>query len=218
MRLRNIKNADEILNSSKYYLKDAYKYRGNFSCLFKNSNKIMLEIGMGKGDFLIGMAIKYPELNFIGVEKYESVLVKALKKLENKNLNNIYITSYDAINIGDLFNQEIDTIYLNFSDPWPKKRHYKRRLTYRDFLKEYDKCFINDAHIVLKTDNDNFFESSLVEMSNYGYIFKNISLDLWNTDIFNIRTEYENKFGNSGFKIKYLDAYKKIEKNEKSLI
>ena len=213
MRLRNIKNSSEILIQSQYYLKDVCKYRGKFSSLFNNNNKIMLEIGMGKGDFLIGMAEKYPELNFVGVEKYESVLARALKKLEDKNLSNIYIISYDAININDLFAHEIDTIYLNFSDPWPKKRHYKRRLTYRDFLKVYESCFISDAHIILKTDNDNLFESSLIEMSNNGYVFKNISLDLWNSGIFNIRTEYENKFGNKGFKIKYVDAYKKIGKN-----
>lgn len=209
MRLRNIKNANEILEKSKYYLKTPEEYKGRFSELFKNNNNIMLEIGMGKGDFLIGMAEKYPNLNFIGVEKYESVLARALQKLEGKDLTNLYIISYDAIKIDEVLDNEIDTIYLNFSDPWPKNRHYKRRLTYRDFLKIYDKCFQGDCHIVLKTDNDGLFESSLVELSNFGYTFNKISLDLWNSGLDNIMTEYENKFGNKGFKIKYLDAYKK---------
>ena len=171
MRLRNVKNANEILMSSKYYLTEPERFYGDFSTLFGNKNKIMLEIGMGKGDFLINMAIKYPNINFIGIEKYESVLVRALKKLEEKSLTNIYIISYNAINIDKLFSHEIDTVFLNFSDPWPKKRHYKRRLTYRSFLSVYDKCFVRDAHIILKTDNDGLFESSLIELSQYGYIF-----------------------------------------------
>ena len=208
MRLRNVKNANIILESSIYYLKNPSLYKGNFQKLFKNNNKIMLEIGMGKGDFLIGMAEKYPNINFIGVEKYESVLVRALHKLENKDLKNLFIISYDAIKLDEIFKNEIDTIYLNFSDPWPKKRHYKRRLTYKDFLSVYDKCFISDAHIILKTDNDSFFESSIKELSNYGYIFDEIILDLWNSNKENIKTEYENKFGSIGFKIKYLDAQK----------
>ena len=212
MRLRNIKNASEILEDSKYYLKEPINYKGIFSSLFKNKNSIMLEIGMGKGDFLIAMAEKNPNINFIGVEKYESVLVRALKKLDEKDLSNLVIFSYDAIKIDDVFDHEIDTIYLNFSDPWPKKRHYKRRLTYKDFLEVYDRCFIGDSHIILKTDNDGLFESSLVELSNNGYVFNKLSLDLWNSNIENIKTEYENKFGNKGFKIKYVDAYKKIGK------
>ena len=218
MRLRNLKNADEILKKSKYYLKNPEEYKGKFKELFKNKNCIMLEVGMGKGDFLIGMAEKYPNVNFIGVEKYESVLARALQKLEEKDLDNIFVIAYDAIKLDEIFDSEIERIYLNFSDPWPKKRHYKRRLTYRDFLAVYDKCFTKDAHIVLKTDNDGLFESSLVELSNFGYMFNQISLDLWNSELENIMTEYENKFGNKGFKIKYLDAYKKNSKKDKSLL
>lgn len=218
MRLRNVKNASTFLVHSKYYLNNPESYKGNFQSLFGNKNKIMLEIGMGKGDFLISMAEKYPDINFIGIEKYESVLVRALKKLENKNISNLFIISTDAINLDAIFDKEIDTIYLNFSDPWPKKRHFKRRLTYRDFLEIYDKCFIGDSHIIFKTDNDKLFESSLIELSNYGYTFKNVSLDLWNSTIFNIKTEYENKFGNMGYKIKYLDAYKNNRQRGKNLL
>jgi tRNA (guanine-N7-)-methyltransferase len=165
------------------------------------------------------MAKKYPGINFIGVEKYESVLVRAVQKLDKEALDNVLVISYDAINLGEIFDKEIDTIYLNFSDPWPKKRHYKRRLTYRNFLEVYDKLFEGDAKIILKTDNDGLFESSLVELNNYGYTFKEVHLDLWKTDIDNIKTEYEEKFGNKGFTIKYLSAYKNnSSKTSKNLL
>lgn len=213
MRLRNIKNAHSILENSKYFLKNPENYKNKFQELFNNENKIMLEVGMGKGDFLIAMAEKNPNINFVGVEKYESILVRTLQKLEKKNLPNILVICSDASKLGEIFDKEIDTLYLNFSDPWPKKRHYKRRLTYRDYLSIYDKCFKNEAHIIQKTDNDGLFESSIVELSNFGYIFDDVCLDLWNSTKDNIKTEYENKFGNKGYKIKYLDAHKRIGKN-----
>jgi tRNA (guanine-N7-)-methyltransferase len=219
MRLRNVKNAEDILKNSKYYVENPKVLLGNWNKKFKNNNKICLEIGMGKGDFIIGMAKKYPGINFIGVEKYESVLVRAVQKLDKEALDNVLVISYDAINLGEIFDKEIDTIYLNFSDPWPKKRHYKRRLTYRNFLEVYDKLFESNAKIILKTDNDGLFESSLVELNNYGYTFKEVHLDLWKTDIDNIKTEYEEKFGNKGFTIKYLSAYKNnSSKTSKNLL
>lgn len=210
MRLRNVKNADDILNSSKYYIGDPVGMKGKWDSLFDNKNIINLEIGMGKGDFIIGMAKMYPNINFIGVEKYQSVLVRAVQKLDELNLTNVKVISYDAINISEVFDKEINNIYLNFSDPWPKKRHAKRRLTYKDFLAEYDKIFKSNASITLKSDNDIFFENSLINLNNYGYIFEDVKLDLWNSDIVNVRTEYENKFGNKGYKIKYLKAYKNL--------
>lgn len=209
MRLRNVKDAKVILESSENFISNPENHKKNWKKVFNNDNDIMLEVGMGKGDFIIGMAKKFPNKNFIGVEKYESVLVRAAMKLNEEKLNNVRLINIDAINLNNIFDKEIDTLYLNFSDPWPKKRHYKRRLTYRDFLSVYDKIFKNDAKIELKTDNDSLFESSLLEMNNYGYIFDEVHLDLWNTEKDNVKTEYEIKFSNKGFKIKQLIAHKK---------
>lgn len=208
MRLRNVKNAEEILNSSFYFIKNPATLRGNWSEVFGNDFPIMLEIGMGKGDFLVGMATLHPEWNFIGIEKYESVLVRGVQKLDELELKNVRVINVDAIKIADYFSKEIDTIYLNFSDPWPKKRHYKRRLTYKDFLVEYDKAFKENSKIEMKTDNDSLFESSLISLNDYGYLFDEVILDLWSTEKPNIKTEYEIKFSNKGFKIKYLRAHK----------
>lgn len=208
MRLRNVKNAEEIMNNSEYFIKTPEKNRGEWKKLFANDNPIMLEIGMGKGDFIKGMALQHPEWNFIGIEKYESVLVRGIQKLEEEKLDNVKVLRVDAIDIASYFSEEIDTIFLNFSDPWPKKRHFKRRLTYKDFLKEYDKVFVGDAKIQMKTDNDSLFESTLVSLNNYGYTFDEVILDLWATDRPNVKTEYEIKFSEKGFKIKYISAHK----------
>ena len=210
MRLRNVKNADKILEDSHYYVKEPDKYKGNWHNLFNNTNPIHLEIGMGKGDFIIEMAKLHPEINFIGVEKYESVLVRAVQKLDNHKLNNVKVINVDALYLEEIFDREIVNIYLNFSDPWPKKRHYKRRLTYENFLKVYDKLFEKNAVLTIKTDNDIFFESTLISLNNYGYVFDEVSLDLWSQEIESPKTEYEIKFSNKGFKIKYLKAHKNL--------
>lgn len=209
MRLRNVKNAKEIVNNSEYVILEPNKHIGKYKEIFKNNNPIRIEIGMGKGDFIIGMAEKYPNINFIGIEKYESVMVRAIEKLENKNIKNLKLIRMDAITIDKVFNKEIDTIYLNFSDPWPKTRHAKRRLTSDIFLKLYDKIFISTPHIIQKTDNILLFASSIESLSKNGYTLEKVSLDLKNTDIENVLTEYETKFMNMGVKINYLDAYKK---------
>lgn len=209
MRLRNVKNAKEIVNNSEYIILEPNKHIGKYKKIFKNNNPIRIEIGMGKGDFIIGMAEKYPNINFIGIEKYESVMVRAIEKLENKNIKNLRLIRMDAITIDKVFNKEIDTIYLNFSDPWPKTRHAKRRLTSDIFLKLYDKIFISTPHIIQKTDNILLFASSIESLSKNGYTLEKVSLDLKNTDIENVLTEYETKFMNMGVKINYLDAYKK---------
>ena len=179
MRLRNVKDAEEILKNSEYFIESPENYKGKWKEIFKNENEIRIEIGMGKGDFILGMARMHPNINFIGIEKYESVLVRAVQKLDERGLPNVKVIREDAINLSKIFSQEIDLIHLNFSDPWPKKRHYKRRLTYTDFLKEYDLLFKGDAKIIQKTDNDSLFESSLIELNNYGYKFDEIILDLW---------------------------------------
>ena len=209
MRLRNVKNAYEIVNDSNYVIKNPEQYIGKYKELFNNDNPINIEIGMGKGDFIIGMAKKYPNTNFIGIEKYESVMVRAVEKLENIDLPNLKLIRMDAINIDKVFDKEINTIYLNFSDPWPKKRHAKRRLTSDIFLKLYDKIFISTPHIIQKTDNILLFASSIESLVDYGYKFNKVSLDLEHEDIDNVITEYENKFMSMGTKINYLDAYKK---------
>ena len=182
MRLRNVKNAKDILENYKYFISDVCSNKNEWSLKFGNKNPIMLEIGMGKGDFIIGMAKAHPEWNFIGIEKYESVLVRAVEKLEKEDITNVRVMAVDAKNLEEYFGNEIDTIYLNFSDPWPKKRHFKRRLTYKDFLKTYDGIFKSGARIILKTDNDSFFESSLISLNNYGYVFDLVILDLWSTE------------------------------------
>ena len=208
MRLRNVKNAVSIVENSKYVINNPEEYKGNFSSLFANNNPIHLEIGMGKGDFIINMAKTYPNINFIGMEKYESVMVRAIEKLANLEINNLKLIRYDATTIDKVFDKEIDTLYLNFSDPWPKKRHAKRRLTSPIFLSLYDKIFLNTNKIIQKTDNINLFAYSLETLNNYGYKFNKVSLDLHNEDIPNIKTEYERKFSEAGVKINYLNVEK----------
>lgn len=208
MRLRNVKNAKEIVNNSNYVINNPEYYIGKYKKLFNNDNEIHIEIGMGKGDFIIGMAEKYPNINFIGIEKYESVMVRAIEKLECLDLPNLKLIRMDAIEIDKVFNKEIDTIYLNFSDPWPKSRHAKRRLTSEVFLRLYDKVFENIPHIIQKTDNIGLFSYSIESLSKYGYTLERVSMNLKDEDIDNVVTEYENKFMNMGVYINYLNAKK----------
>ncbi len=208
MRLRNVKGASEKIDASKYVIKDYENYRGNYKSVFNNDNKICIEIGMGKGDFIKGMAMKYPDVNFIGIEKYDSVMVRAVEKLENTDIPNLRLIKMDAESIGNVFDKEIDTIYLNFSDPWPKDRHEKRRLTSSNFLKKYDNLFVGTKHIVFKTDNRKLFEYSVRSFTSYGYSINNISLDLHNDDIPNIETEYEKRFSSLGYPIYMIDVTK----------
>lgn len=209
MRLRNVKNAKEIIDTCPDVIKNPEKYIGKFKNLFENENEIHLEIGMGKGKFIYEMALQHPEINFIGIEKYESVLVRAVEKINSNPLPNLKMINVDAKNISDIFDHEISCIYLNFSDPWPKNRHANRRLTSPIFLEIYENLFIKEKRIIQKTDNIILFASSIKNLNNYGYYFEKITLDLENTDIPNIETEYEEKFKNKGFKINYIEAIKK---------
>ena len=129
MRLKNVKGANEIIIKGLYYVEDPYINKGNWNKVFNNDNPIYIEIGIGKGKFIVENAIKYPNINFIGIEKYDSVLVRAIQKSNELELNNLKLVRMDAKRIEEVFDHEIDRIYLNFSDPWPKDRHYKRRLT-----------------------------------------------------------------------------------------
>ncbi len=208
MRLRNVKNAQEILDNSSYVIKEPEKYKGKFNELFNNDNPICLEIGMGKGKFITTLALENPNINYIGLEKYQSVLVRGVQKADEMEIPNLKLICYDAKELANVFDHEIDTIYLNFSDPWPKNRHSDRRLTSHIFLSVYDNIFKNQKKIIQKTDNIILFASSLSSLSTYGYTLEEVSLDLHNTDIHNIETEYEDKFSNKGFKINYLKATK----------
>ena len=208
MRIRNIKNANEIIKDNKYIIEKPEGYKGHYNDVFGNDKEIHLEIGMGKGDFIISKARNNPDINFIGLEKYTSIVARAVKKLEHEDLPNLKIINSDALNLNNIFSKEISTIYLNFSDPWPKARHSKRRLTSDIFLKIYDDIFKDKCVIFQKTDNTGLFESSIVSLTSYGYKIEDISLDLWSTDKFYEETEYERKFKNNGVKINYLKATK----------
>ena len=208
MRLKKVQGAKEIVENSKYIIQNMESYRGKYKEIFNNDNPIHVEIGTGKGDFIVKMAETFPNINFIGIEKYESVLYKAIIKLEEKQLNNLRFICMDALGIENVFDKEVDRLYLNFSDPWPKKRHAKRRLTSENFLKKYDLIFKNVNNIIMKTDNQALFEYSVISLTNYGYKINNISLNLHETDEFNIETEYERKFSSKGFRIYKIDVFK----------
>lgn len=196
--MRNPKDKDEVLNNCDYY----------FEGSFDNDNPVCLEIGMGKGQFILNMALNNPNVNYIGVEKYSSVASVAIKKINEYKPSNLKVLIGDIASIEDLLDKKIDTIYLNFSDPWPKDRHAKRRLTSINYLQIYDQLFKDKPHIIQKTDNDLLFQFSLEEYKKYGYHINNISYDLHSENIPNIMTEYEEKFSNMGIKIKYVDVSK----------
>ena len=208
MRLRNLKDKDVLLDNCDYLVRNPKDYKGNWHSLFGNNHDICLEIGMGKGDFIYEMARIHSDINFVGIEKYSNVLARAIKKYP-KGLANLKIINLDALQLPEVFGKEIDTIYLNFSDPWPKVRHQDRRLTSEVFLNVYDALFKDRKRIVMKTDNLGLLASSLVSLSNYGYVFRKVVFDLHNSDIPNVCTEYEKKFSSQGIKINYLEALKK---------
>jgi len=211
MRLRNVKNKQQIMDSSLCLVKNPYEYCGKWKEFFGNNNPIHIEIGMGKGDFIIENAHRYPNINFIGIEKFDSVIVRALQKVE-EDIPNLCMIRMDAEEIEKVFNKEVEVIYLNFSDPWPKKRHANRRLTSSVFLSKYDNVFIESPTIIQKTDNTSLFEYSLVSLSQYGYIFDSITFDYHNSGEENIiMTEYEKRFSSMGQNIYRLVAVKKEE-------
>jgi len=200
MRMRNPKYKDEVINNCKFLIEDEIK--------FERELPLHIEIGMGKGNFILNMALNNPNINFIGIEKYSSVASVAIKKMMEYNLPNLKVIISDIMNLSDLLKNKVDVIYLNFSDPWPKARHEKRRLTSPNFLKLYDGFFKNECVIIQKTDNDDLFEYSVLSIKEYGYDIKEISYDLHSTNISNVMTEYEEKFSSQGVKIKYLKAIK----------
>lgn len=210
MRLKKVKNALERIKQSTYYVDNPQIYKSNWQKIFQNDNPIHIEIGMGKGNFIIGMAKLNKDINYIGIEMYDSVMVKAIEKLKaEEELNNLKLILLDAQKINDVFDKEISRIYLNFSDPWPKSKHAKRRLTSKEFLEKYDNIFKKQKEIFQKTDNNDLFEFSILSLEEAGFELKNVTRDLHSTNIENnVMTEYEEKFSKAGIKINRLEAYK----------
>ena len=204
MRLKHIKGSEEVVKNSSVVIKSPENYKGKWNKVFGNNHKIELEIGMGKGSFLIELARRNPTVNYIGVEKYPSVLLNALDVIESEGLTNIKIICMDAYKIDEVFCKEISKLYLNFSDPWPKKRHEKRRLTSSVFLNKYRTIFKHFKLIEQKTDNDEFFNYSLESYkTNKYHVLKK------STNYFaDVRTEYESKFISKGKNINYVKVIK----------
>ena len=210
MRLKHVKNADKVEEKGIYYVSNPKEYKGCWNGLFGNDNDIYIEIGMGKGDFIIENAIKYPGINFIGIEMYDSVMIRAVQKSNELELSKLKLVKIDATYIEEVFDKEISRIYLNFSDPWPKDRHAKRRLTSKRFLERYDKIFKSIPNIIMKTDNVDLFNFSLESLKEYGYDIEYSTNDLYSEDISdNVATEYEKKFVERGVKINKLIVSKK---------
>jgi len=201
MRLRNKPWAKDKINEyPQYVVPNPEKVKGHWNERFGNNHPLHIEVGTGKGQFIVGMAKKNPEINYIGIELQESVIVSALDRLIEAKLPNLKLLNINANDLENYFDKnEVSRIYLNFSDPWPKKRHEKRRLTYQSFLKIYENILIDGGEIHFKTDNRGLFEYSLVSFSHYGLILNFVSLDLHHSEFEgNIMTEYEEKFSKKG--------------------
>ena len=213
MRLKHIKGAEEKIKTSPYFIEQPEQYRGSWNQLFKNNQPIFIEIGSGKGNFIIENAKQHPNYNYIGIDKYPSVLLKATEKLTTLDLPNLKLLVLDAARIEQVFDHEIDTVFLNFSDPWPKVRHAKRRLTSPEFLERYEPLFQGNAHIEMKTDNRSLMEYSIMTFTNHGYHIKKINLNLYEQpEEQNIPTEYELKFSSRGFPIYKIEVEKMTNK------
>lgn len=201
MRIRNKPWADEFLNENHHIMvQDSFSHRGSWKDLFEQDQPVHLEIGTGKGAFISGMGAQHPDIHFIGIERVKNVIVGALKKTLDAEVSNVRLLNVDAKDLRELFApNEIDQIYLNFSDPWPKNRHEKRRLTYHTFLEQYEDVLKPNGVIVMKTDNQKLFEYSLASFSQFGCVIEEVSLDLHALDDpLNVMTEYEEKFSEKG--------------------
>lgn len=209
MRLRRDPRATEYLAQDERVVQEPTAYKGKWHTLFGNDNPIHVEFGCGKGGFITELARRNPGINYVAAERAETVVYKACKKANREETpENLVFVFEDMAKCLDIFEAgEIDRLYLNFSDPWPKKRHAKKRLTYRDFLKKYAIILGEKGEIHFKTDNKGLFASSIEEFSLEGWLMKNVTLDLHNSDMEdNIMTEYEKKFSEMGFTINRLEA------------
>ena len=201
MRLRNVKGAREEMLVNRFVIQQTAKYKGKWQEFFGNESPIYIEVGMGKGKFITTNAQQNPDINYIGIEKYSSVLIRAIEKQEQLELPNLFFLREDAEHLEEFFDEEeIARVYLNFSDPWPKDRHAKRRLTSVQFLKRYKAILAKDAHVEFKTDNRPLFDFSLEQVSEAGWQLVMHTFDLHNSEFVegNIMTEYEERFSGMG--------------------
>lgn len=201
MRLRHIKGAEETIAVSPYVIQEPESCRGRWAEVFHNQNPIRIEVGMGKGKFLMELAQRHPEINYVGIERYSSVLLRGLQKREELDLSNIWFLCIDARQLAEVFEEgEVERIYLNFSDPWPKDRHAKRRLTSPEFMAVYDKILAADGQVEFKTDNEGLFDYSLDSIPQAGWRIEASTRDLHHSPMAegNVMTEYEEKFASKG--------------------
>ncbi len=201
MRLRHIKGAEEEIAESPYVVQEPKELKGKWHEFFGNNNPIRIEVGMGKGKFIMELAEKNPDVNYVGIERYSSVLLRGLQKRAEMDVSNIYFMRIDALELAEVFDkEEVDRIYLNFSDPWPKDRHAKRRLTSDRFLPIYDSILKKDGIIEFKTDNQGLFDYSMESIPEAGWTIEASTYDLHNSwmNEGNVMTEYEIKFSSEG--------------------
>ncbi|WP_294145651.1 tRNA (guanosine(46)-N7)-methyltransferase TrmB [uncultured Clostridium sp.] len=209
MRLRHIPGAEQMIEESPYVIQKPEERKGKWHEAFGNHNPIHIEVGMGKGKFIMELARTNPEVNYIGIERYSTVMLKALQKREQLQLSNIYFMCVDAKNMAEIFEPgEVARIYLNFSDPWPKDRHAKRRLTSPQFMEVYDKILSRDGRVEFKTDNRGLFDYSLESVPEAGWKILESTFDLHHSEMAegNVMTEYETKFAAEGKPICKLTA------------
>ena len=211
MRLRNVTGSREVIAACDYVIHNERECRGKWKEIFGNNHPIRIEIGMGKGRFIMDLARQNPDINYIGIEKYSSVLIRGIQKLEADPLPNLYFIRMEAEEITTVFAEgEVDRIYLNFSDPWPKDRHAKRRLPSREFLRRYDEILIPDGVIEFKTDNYDLFQFALEELQMTEDLHHNAKMMEGN-----VMTEYEERFSSKGNPIcKYVIAREKCQRTE----
>lgn len=211
MRLRNVTGSKEAIAASPLVVHEPQEKRGRWQEVFGNDHPIRIEIGMGKGRFIMDLARENPNINYVGIEKYSSVLIRGIQKLEADPMPNLYFIRMEAEEITSVFAKgEVDRIYLNFSDPWPKDRHAKRRLPSREFLRRYDEILIPDGVIEFKTDNRDLFQFALEELEPAGWKVLQMTEDLHHNEQMmkgNVMTEYEERFSSKGNPIcKYMIA------------
>jgi tRNA (guanine-N7-)-methyltransferase len=199
---------DKLSENQEFVSIDPESMKGKWHTFFGNDNPIHLEVGTGKGQFINGMGKQNPSINYMGMELYDSIIITALDRILENGLSNVKLIRADATHLLDYFEPgEIDRVYLNFSDPWPKKKHAKRRLTHDSFLNRYETILKPNGEVHFKTDNQGLFEYSLHSMSKYGMFFNDVSLDLHKSDMEdNVMTEYEEKFSEKGSRIYRMEA------------